>query len=357
MRLLKLSFLFCICATFGCVETETSNLGKSDAYLQSECDELPEGYDSCEVIEDHPDSPLQTLAEAEGWREISLSEDGSHTVAFDAEKVNGGLLLMEEKQGHYPSVEAFYERLSFLLEADIGLEKGQVQSGTISQSGDTLKLDGDPANPAFGQSSTTDLLFDALSDENGQIWVDGELVTAEVPFAGAVNYIVDEVGEYSHISPQALILKSYDGREEVTFNAFSTNWWVYKSIGSELKNYKRDGKSSVTIYDPVFGLWPRWRTVKAKPGSMKIRNDYYHNSHHVPSPGDLLFTRTADRTNVASLTLKEWWVGGGICVNNFGNTGPCGGADTGPVNTVCAYGRAGGMTGRTGTSASCHGVN
>lgn len=353
--------LLIVCASafaFACGDGNGQNSNTIQSKVVSECGP-EEGDDACFLVEDNPEDPLVGIEDATGWRENSESTTGSSRADIDVNAINAGMLLEDPNQGHYDDVADFYTRLSFLLGVTVGTGETNVQHGTISESGSSLKYVGDPENAEeFGGATSGNFVCDAMTNAAGEVWIGGELAGSDCPSVMELDYSVDWEGEYltaggSEITTTAQAVTIQSGNEQADLSAFKTNWWFYKSIGSEIDNYIRNGKTTRWVYDPIFGFWPRWRKRVVRASEMYLLNTYYSNNRYVPSPGDQLFSKGVGRTNTDSLTLREWWIGAGICIDEDGRSAPCEAVDTGPVNTVCAFGRAGHASGFTGTNSSC----
>jgi hypothetical protein len=336
--------------TISCVEDPSQALEDRQQALTEPC-EPPEGYDDCiRVIDEELHHPTDGNAE---WRSNESGENGAQLVEFRVDELNAGLIPMAEEQGHYKNEEEFLSRLSSILGFEVAHPEEKTTFGRIVQTGSTLKYAGDPATSEFGAASVGNLICDAMTDENGELWIGGEPTDVECSTNYEIDYQAEGDGEMSSTTTTtAQSLRLDDGYEEIDFNAFKTNLLVYKSIGSEFDNYKRDGKRSRWVYNPCWGWFPCW-SKRFVTTSMRLSNTYYHNNRHVPSPGYALFSASDYHSNTDSFKLKEWWVGAGICVDEEGNVKPCSGTDTGPVNTVCAEGSAGGLAGAVGSNSAC----
>lgn len=343
----------------GCSDATTSSVETTQTQLVSECETpVPDEYSECLLVEDDPENPILSIDESQGWREASRPEIGGHRVDIDVTRINAGLLPEDAEQGYYGGIEEFHGRLSFLLGVEVGSDEGQASFGTIGQVGDTVKYVGDPGDAQeFGGNTSGDFICDAITNSAGEIWIEGEMVSNACPSVFRLNYEVDSDGEYSSSSDvtttvSAIRISAQNEAADLVASSWSF-FGFYAEIGSRISNYSVNGKSSKWVYDPWGGFWPRWRKLVAKPGSMELANRYYNNNRFVASPGDLLFSTSKWKSGVASMSLKEWWVGTGICIDDFGKKSSCGPVDSGPVNTVCTRGRAGQAEGTTGTNARC----
>ncbi len=105
------------------------------------------------------------------WRDVqSSSEDElDYEVTIDVHELNGGVISTISNQGQYQSIKHFHAVLSTLLGVDVGTD-----SFALIVKGSTIKQaeDGGPSTRSYGV-----FLYDALSDEDGNIFVDGVEVT------------------------------------------------------------------------------------------------------------------------------------------------------------------------------------
>lgn len=338
-------FIFTACiALQGCVESTGDEARYQN--LEETCE--PGEYDDCTTIS--ADS-LVDPAESEGaWRSVEANAFGSQNVEIDVHELNGGMLPTSGTQGHYDSMDELRNRIQAVLQIDLESEDA---FGRIVQTGRTVKYDRDPDDPSFGSSSTGALVCDAITDADGKLFVAGDELSVDCG-RSELNYGIGDETENATTSGTGM-LRISGGDDEAEFEAFSFDIFVYKSLGSEIFNYKRNGRSSrwrlVSCYN---GWWRCWQKRRVTT-TMSISNSYFANDRFVPDPGDFAFEDSVVRQNVDSLKLKEWWVGAGVCADEWGNAQPCGsGIDAfGPINTVCASAIAGLASGNDGTSSAC----
>ena len=321
--------------------------------------EVPEGHDSCRTI--NGEELLTTDAPEAPWRiNHGYSENDGHQVTFMAEALNGGLVPMVENQGHYDSEEDFRARLSQLLGADLD----ETSFAQITQVGSTLKMSGDPDTEGFGASTTGILLIDALSDEQGRIFIDGE------EFNLAEGQLIDFDYDASFDASEGLLtnqssLKIKAGPDEANYNLIDTNiLWTYQSLGSQLSNYKKNGNGSYHKWAPKRGLkwgwfpyWIPWWEKVTVGTTMRITNNYYIKRSDLPTNYPFFTNvhraRTGDayQTNVDHLSEFLIWFGFGVKAG--AHTYPTAVFKDRYIDQVCGNGTAGGASGSVGTFDYC----
>ncbi|TXD38559.1 hypothetical protein FRC98_06670 [Lujinxingia vulgaris] len=108
------------------------------------------------------------------WRTVKADgqPDVDYRVYIDVKALNGGVIPTAPGQGHYTSLEHYLDTLSDLVGVDV-----HNNSYFLTTVGSSLKTD---ANGLPLTSSTGVFVYDALSDEKGQIYIDGVNVTKQL---------------------------------------------------------------------------------------------------------------------------------------------------------------------------------
>ena len=113
----------------------------------------------------------ETVGEGETpWRTVSESEreNVNVVVTFEPRKLNAGFIPTASGQGHYESEEDFGQTLEQLLGVDLN------QSIEIVQTRATTKVTED--RQSFARGTTGDFVFDAMSDDEGNVFIAGEQI-------------------------------------------------------------------------------------------------------------------------------------------------------------------------------------
>lgn len=262
-----------------------------------------EGYNDCALINLGTSEYWQDQVSNSStvpWRKTVVAEGKSYdySVIIDAEQLNGGLILTADGQGHYSSVSEYADAYYSL----IGVPPDSTVSLIIKNDSAKVMLDGDK----ISTGSTGDFIFDALSDENGDVFVNGENVRDLLISA-------EEVSDYDIIYDGELItnnqgLTLISGQSTAEYNAFRTNSIFQKWLGSKAKNLRYKDKKA---YWYRVG-WGRWRRENYK-ADIYIRNEYYTGS------GYPWLTEFADGDNVTSLkeSNSSWKNGNPKGVHGF----------------------------------------
>ena len=338
--------------------------------INQEC-EVPEGHDSCREI--NGEELLTTDAPEAPWRiNHGYSENDGHRVTFMAEALNGGLVPMVENQGHYASEEDFRARLSQLLGADLD----ENYFAQITQVGSTLKMSGDPDTEGFGASTTGILLIDALSDEQGSVFIDGEEFNLAEGNLIEFDYSTSSSESGLDTSGEALLtnqsnLKIKSGSEEAIYGVSKINLFFYHSLGTRLVNYKRDGKGTRFELKPKWGLkwgwmpyyYLDWEIIRVTT-NMSITNRYYISKTNLPyDPSNInsgpfipgvFHARTGQASHSRTESLSESIKWGMFGVKPDSNIPVGNGFQNEIINQVCGFGSAGEASGRVGTFDYCN---
>ena len=253
-----LFMVMCIVALLvfaGCgesVEPEVDT-ASSQSPLTTECQPSPE-YDTCTEIDIKQAHYWQDYIgdDKVPWREVLLEKNGpaKYRVILNAEKFNGGVVLAQKNQGQYADEDAF-------IQAYLDLTGLPEATGHILEIvGSTLKLD-ESGYPSSG--STGDFIYDALSDENGKIWLDGEDVT-DLAFDKArfdsFDVIIDDKaveGDESigQIEQAAVTSDNMQGG-----NGFSAKLnlvdkgWIVPKLGGKISNVSNNGLKCRWTWNP-----------------------------------------------------------------------------------------------------------
>lgn len=126
------------------------------------------GYDTCYEIDNQDLEYWQTTLPDPDWRTIEpSSEPGIDVeVTVETEDLNAGVIPTASGQGHYNDWDDYQSALDSLL----GVDTDQYDVA-LRVKGPTLKLD-DSQEPT---AATTGVFrFDALSNEDGEIYIDGQ---------------------------------------------------------------------------------------------------------------------------------------------------------------------------------------
>lgn len=142
----------------------------------SECDPEPPFNFCLEVNLDEVVYWQDTLGDPQ-WRQITPVDDEpavDYRIDIDVTALNGGVIPTKPGQGHYEDVDEYVDQKNALLGLDQVSGEHLVETTT---SGRTIKVDtaGDPV-----PESTSILVHDAMSNEDGRIFIDGEDVTERI---------------------------------------------------------------------------------------------------------------------------------------------------------------------------------
>ena len=132
------------------------------------------GYDSCEETSIFQSDHWQSTLPDPDWRTISPTKDPDldYVVEIDAHELNGGVIPTATGQGNYSSWTHFFQTIGDLIGVHVDLNRvGVIVDGA------TLKVDTN-GQPVVG--STGHFIYDALSDEDGQIYIDNQNVTGQI---------------------------------------------------------------------------------------------------------------------------------------------------------------------------------
>lgn len=304
-----------------------------------EC-EPDEGKDECWEINGEDLVTWQETVElnAADWRTIAKTsrEEAPVEVVLEAQNLNAGFMPTAEGQGHYDSEEEFRNTLRLLLGVDPDTRFQLVQHGS------TTKVTAD--REAIADGSTGNFVYDAMSDERGDIYIDGKLIEEWSP---DTVHNPNVIGDTTETQTQESALKLRGDRNEVELNAFKNGYCWYKSIGSELDNFERDNKQTHREFYWAGGWFPWFRTVHVNANSMYLENSIYDCDSRT-GWCDLFSRPDKSRSNVDSMELKDSafggpgcsqiWLGDGVCA--FGrivDVEQLDGYDSAGSNPGCGY--------------------
>lgn len=253
--------------------------------------------------------------------------------------------------------------LSSLLGVKIPTTQKGTAFGGLIQYGNSVKVVGEGEDQDLSAATTGNFLIDALSDENGDIFIDGKAIEINLDTVHQFPYKEGDkqrpASDGMMTTQQAVQISA--GADKADLNAFRNNWWFYRSAGTEIVNYQRNGKSSEWYYAGVEWQWgfiPHFVWKKRFiMTDMELENTYYE--HEPKSNIYQYITRESAFKHTDALTLKRWAVFVGMCVGyeckfpieTYNN----GIAELDYFDTVCARGRAGSARGSDGTSSFCDG--
>ncbi len=138
--------------------------------LVSECDP-DEYYASCIEIDAQQTVTWQDTLPDPDWRTVEPSDNPEldYEIEIDVSELNGGIIPTAEGQGEYDTEAEFFAAYSSLIGIDVeNNEFGLIVAGeTVKQA-----TDGGPS-----EGSTGVFVYDALTDEDGKLFVDNTDVT------------------------------------------------------------------------------------------------------------------------------------------------------------------------------------
>ena len=134
------------------------------------------GYDSCWEVDSSQVETWQSTLPNPDWRTVNSPSDPDieYEVTIDAHELNGGIVPTASGQGHYAHLKDFLITRADLLGVPVGALEDHI---TIEIDGPSMKLDD---NNVLTDDATGIFVFDALSDENGQIYIDNQNVTDDL---------------------------------------------------------------------------------------------------------------------------------------------------------------------------------
>ena len=350
MKMLGSLMLIAIGITVGCGETsevamEESKQAQTAApeHEESPCASDP-GHHECLDIGEDEIVAWQDDYEDPSWRTNSTrEEDGMSVVDFDARALNTGLIPTEAGQGHYDSEEDLLQTIEELL------GEPAESSGFSSVAGDWTKLDNDWEED---KGSSGEFVWDALSDEDGNIYIDGRPIDA---YLEAEMGMDTEMVGLQNSPPSQTTLGDSQGDEYATLKVFTTNLYFYWSIGSKLEDYYLDGETSERSFTCGWTFPPCWwRTDAVNASSMSLTNVFSHYDSRTTASTQL-YVIEEQENNTDSLSNRMWSAGISVCTGDCYAVNPD--APDLPVNQVCAVGLLDGeydwYTGTVGTSHGC----
>ncbi len=145
-----------------------SDIDAVKSMVVTPCTPDPDYNDCQEVDLDQVRHWTDTLHDPDGpaWRDVQPSSEDEldYEVTINVDKLSGGVISTTRSQGQYQSAKHFKTTISTLLGVDVTTDNFAliVHGSTIKQA-----EDGGPA-PSYGV-----FLYDALSDEDGKIFIDG----------------------------------------------------------------------------------------------------------------------------------------------------------------------------------------
>ena len=172
IALVSVLFVALGCGEEESMDGETAET-ESVAQAVTSCHPDP-GYDYCHQFDMSNLEYWQHTLPDPDWRTVEpVGTDGiDYRVTIDAFELNGGLVPTAQGQGEYSSWQEYADTKNQLLGVDV---TSNVVSVVIEHP--TVKLD-DNGEPTV--DTTGIFTVEALSDENGEIWVDNQNVTADL---------------------------------------------------------------------------------------------------------------------------------------------------------------------------------
>ena len=263
-----------LAACSGTTPESDGEFNRAEQPVQS-CENSPEWADDCHGVRlSEADTWQSTLANGEpSWRTVTETENGDPLVVVDTLELNAGLIPTAEGQGHYGSGEELLAAWQDLLSvpADTRFEYRQV--------GTTAKINAE--RTGISSSSTGDFVFDALSDANGEIFVDGENITAEMMPTDTTSLPIDDetTSTTSATTAQQSLTQFGGSNTSAKVNAHTFNTPISAWAGTTTKKFKRNGKGTRLKVVLKNGWIPWVKRVEVLPDEIEsiatIKDDLY----------------------------------------------------------------------------------
>ena len=195
-------------------------------------------------------------------------------------------------QGHYESGEELLATWQDLLAVPADTRFKYRQIGT------TAKINAE--RTGISSSSTGDFVFDALSDENGEIFVDGKNFTAEMMPTDTRSLPVDDEtsSTTSSTTAQQSLTKFGGSNTSAKLNAHTFNTPISAWAGTTTKKFKRNGKGTRLKVVLKNGWIPWVKRVEVLPdeiGSSAIIKDHLYDNHFLVSHKEYNSSRVSAR--------------------------------------------------------------
>jgi hypothetical protein len=222
--------------------------------------------------------------------------------------LNDGLIPTAEGQGHYESEDEFVRTMEQEL---LGMEEGESFILEV-WGGSTAKLVQDRS--AISEASTGNFLVDALTDEEGNIYIAGKL-RDDVLFELDPDdtEIVNEDGSSSIETTQSAVTQTLRGNKYTAKQKASAfNFTAFTRFTGGVKDVKKEGKRCRWVW------WKVWKGFReCYKATMDITNSFVDGS------GNQVFRRSGRKSSTEKyfLSYYDW---------HWGPTGK------GPVRGVCS---------------------
>lgn len=233
------------------------------------CEDMDPEYDTCQVVEE---SEIMTWQESldyyqddPPWRDVMIdATEKTANISFDPMALNAGLMLKTQSSGIYEDQTEFLAVRDALLGVDVQELRNNEYEIVIDQSS-TVELmeiaqDGESADVVNGSG---DFLYDALSDVDGSIFVDGEMQTRGAFFDttpckefGAGNWDACFRGKIRHKIWPFVRRRLWTDLYHFERNGKRTRrkcsgWWIFKTCS--IKRIKADQMKIENLYPQASG--------------------------------------------------------------------------------------------------------
>jgi hypothetical protein len=296
--------------TEGSSKTDQSSLSSA----AQDCDSSPTWADDCLKVNTGDALTWQeTVSEGDPeWRTITSTDDGTPVVEIDSIALNAGVIPTADGQGQYASETDFEEAMQDLLGVSLN------QKILYRQSGTTAKLSAD--RQSLSGNSTGDFFFDALSDENGEIYIDGQKVAGADNYPDRTSLPVDDQTNSSMQTTTQGVTKFSDTNTSAKINAHRYNLFAGAWAGSTTKKFKRNGKGTRLKFYLAGGFFPWVKRIRVLADSFTTASYIYDSS---VQDAELIDTEK----NSSRVTARVKY----LCIG-------CNAGDYIPNDSVCARG-------------------
>ena len=268
--LLCVALVFITAIATGCNEAEEVNGGAYDSSTHlsqhlhggnvNQCD-TPKGWDNCYEVYGSDLVYWQDTLSAPSWRTMVYNDTTGEleSVVIDAKELNAGFIPTKSGQGIYPTENHFLDAYLALL----GVNSLEVLANiSIVQIDSTYKVS--TAGDSISPYSTGNFILDALSDENGDITIENNVIEFQADLAEELTIISPNDGPTTttsqslHDSDSTVVV---NGDLEARVGVWVTAALFVNMAQVKVNNLKRDGASSYVEFYFAGGLVPWFRRV------------------------------------------------------------------------------------------------